>query len=255
MMTDVLQTTFKTVKPMGKVTQEQISAAYDVSKKVYLDKLKRSDGVALLSSEYEVNKSSAGDFINCLKCMLGGQVFHRAMSCLAMEHFLKSITLDFSSNHLKNAINALDMHIDYWEKHYKTKVISMKKIANKYRAFIEQNNTAESYYYQLSQEVEASLKRGSPERLERINNAPKIPNTITVSATVYQRNPDVIAETLERAAGVCERCGKGAPFIRSKDGSPYLEVHHIQRLADNGPDTLENTKALCPNCHRELHFG
>jgi len=48
---------------------------------------------------------------------------------------------------------------------------------------------------------------------------------------------------------------KPAPFLRKKDQSPYLEVHHMIQLADGGEDTTENAVALCPNCHRQLHFG
>jgi 5-methylcytosine-specific restriction protein A len=70
----------------------------------------------------------------------------------------------------------------------------------------------------------------------------------------YQRNPDVVAAVLERANGHCERCRNPAPFLRS-DGTPYLEVHHSIGLADGGPDTVANALALCPNCHRELHYG
>lgn len=40
-----------------------------------------------------------------------------------------------------------------------------------------------------------------------------------------------------------------------KEGQPFLEVHHINRLADDGPDTPENVAAICPNCHREAHYG
>jgi hypothetical protein len=39
------------------------------------------------------------------------------------------------------------------------------------------------------------------------------------------------------------------------DGSPFLETHHLIRLADGGPDTVENAVAVCPNCHRRLHYG
>ena len=46
-----------------------------------------------------------------------------------------------------------------------------------------------------------------------------------------------------------------APFLRAKDNSPYLEIHHWITLAEGGDDTIENACALCPNCHRELHFG
>ena len=69
------------------------------------------------------------------------------------------------------------------------------------------------------------------------------------------RNPNVIIEVLSRAGGICERCNKQAPFIKKKDNTPYLEVHHKIMLSDGGEDTVENAIALCPNCHRELHFG
>jgi hypothetical protein len=59
---------------------------------------------------------------------------------------------------------------------------------------------------------------------------------------------------LQQAKGRCECCRKLAPFSDVK-GAPFLEVHHIQRLADGGEDLPENAVALCPNCHRELHYG
>jgi len=45
-----------------------------------------------------------------------------------------------------------------------------------------------------------------------------------------------------------------APFKKT-DGDPYLEVHHIKQLAKGGPDTAMNAVALCPNCHKEAHYG
>ena len=72
---------------------------------------------------------------------------------------------------------------------------------------------------------------------------------------VYRRNPDVIAEVLHRALGKCEGCLSPAPFERASDGSPYLEVHHRILLSQGGEDTVANAFALCPNCHRKLHFG
>lgn len=58
---------------------------------------------------------------------------------------------------------------------------------------------------------------------------------------------------LQRARGRCESCKEDAPF-ESKDG-PYLEVHHIDRLCDGGPDHPEHVIALCPNCHRRAHYA
>jgi 5-methylcytosine-specific restriction enzyme A len=58
----------------------------------------------------------------------------------------------------------------------------------------------------------------------------------------------------KRAQGLCEGCGNSAPFVK-KDGSPYLEVHHINRLSDGGPDDPFWVAAICPNCHRRSHYS
>jgi 5-methylcytosine-specific restriction protein A len=93
------------------------------------------------------------------------------------------------------------------------------------------------------------------DRLARLTNAPKKPQTIRTFSTAFVRNPDVVAEVLFRAEGQCEGCKKPAPFVSKATGDPYLEVHHITPLAQGGDDTVDNAWALCPNCHREKHFG
>ncbi|MGV2989568.1 HNH endonuclease [Vibrio sp. E150_011] len=80
------------------------------------------------------------------------------------------------------------------------------------------------------------------------------PKLTAVTLTQYQRNPDVKAWVLNRASGVCECCNEPAPF-ETEDGRPFLEVHHIIRLVDNGDDSVENCAGICPNCHRKLHYG
>ena len=75
-----------------------------------------------------------------------------------------------------------------------------------------------------------------------------------IKTTYYVRDAEVKAWLLEEANGVCENCDKPAPFSRA-DGYPFLEVHHLRRLADGGSDTTKNAIAVCPNCHRELHHG
>ncbi|WP_259524238.1 HNH endonuclease [Shewanella baltica] len=104
-------------------------------------------------------------------------------------------------------------------------------------------------------EVNRSLSTPLSARQERLKNATKFPEKLTVSTVVYRRNPDVVAEALIRSKGYCEGCKKAAPFTRKKDNSPYLEVHHIVPLSVDGEDSLDNVIVLCPNCHREKHFG
>lgn len=103
--------------------------------------------------------------------------------------------------------------------------------------------------------VKASLDDLESERRERLKNANPEPRKVWRKVAVYVRNPDVVAEVLQRADGSCEACGEVAPFIRSSNGTPYLEVHHRKQLSAGGDDTVENAIALCPNCHRKEHFG
>jgi len=103
--------------------------------------------------------------------------------------------------------------------------------------------------------VAASLADSKHMRSLRLANAKSKPARITVCSTEFVRNPDVVAEVLERAGGVCESCKRPGPFISKAKGTPFLEVHHVVHLADGGDDTVENALAVCPNCHREKHYG
>ena len=81
------------------------------------------------------------------------------------------------------------------------------------------------------------------------------PNRLTSSpSTLVQRDPAVVAWVLKQANGKCECCSMDAPFLTTS-GRPYLEVHHLHTLATGGPDTVDNTVALCPNCHRAVHHS
>jgi hypothetical protein len=91
----------------------------------------------------------------------------------------------------------------------------------------------------LAKAIRAS---GKPPRRER-------------TASDFVRNPYVVAAVILRADGKCEMPSCAAQLFSRDDGSPYLEVHHITPLAEQGDDTIENAAALCPACHRELHHG
>ena len=73
-------------------------------------------------------------------------------------------------------------------------------------------------------------------------------------AHVRARSDTIRVYALKRANGACEGCGNPAPFLTA-GGRPYLEVHHLRRLSDGGPDHPEHVAALCPNCHRRAHYG
>lgn len=71
----------------------------------------------------------------------------------------------------------------------------------------------------------------------------------------YDRDPLVVTLRKRLASYRCEVEGcQGEPF-RTKAGEFFIEVHHLVPLADGGPDTLENTAAVCATHHRLLHYG
>jgi 5-methylcytosine-specific restriction protein A len=79
-------------------------------------------------------------------------------------------------------------------------------------------------------------------------------NSTQAKRNVYQRSADLKIYVLRRADGSCEGCEQPAPFI-NKAGRPYLEPHHSRRLSDGGPDDYHHVIALCPTCHRRVHYG
>lgn len=126
---------------------------------------------------------------------------------------------------------------------------------------LEIRETSASLYNNslLEKELEVttkeSIKDSQEKILSRLTNASRLPEKVQTVSTGFKRNPDVVAYVLKRAKGVCELCNKPAPFIKVSDNTPYLEVHHWTSLAEGGEDTKDNAAALCPNCHKEAHFG
>lgn len=115
-----------------------------------------------------------------------------------------------------------------------------------------------SAYEEINEALDKAVKQSINEpqaRQKRLQLASPIAQEKFVIQRIFLRNPDVVAETLVRANGFCEYCKSAAPFLRAKDSTPYLEVHHRTPLAKGGKDTVSNSVALCPNCHRQAHFG
>lgn len=101
-------------------------------------------------------------------------------------------------------------------------------------------------------------KAGSAKRkdiLELAGKAKGQPKRVKRTQSDFVRNQYVVAGALIRAKGRCELPGCKTVLFRKDDGQPFLEVHHVDPLAEGGVDELGNAAALCPMCHRELHFG
>ena len=94
------------------------------------------------------------------------------------------------------------------------------------------------------------IEKNTEDYLKRIVEGPE-KKRIYISST-YERNAEIARIAKERANGMCQLCGKPAPFLDRK-GQPYLESHHIEWLSRGGRDAIDNVVALCPNCHTRMH--
>ncbi|WP_139891601.1 HNH endonuclease [Bacillus sp. D386] len=95
------------------------------------------------------------------------------------------------------------------------------------------------------------------EELRKIAQKSNFINTHSIKERkqiIRKRSAAVKKYALVRSKGICEACNQGAPFFTIED-QPLLEVHHLYRLSDGGIDHPENVAAICPNCHRRVHYG
>lgn len=144
-------------------------------------------------------------------------------------------------------------------------------------------NIAYMVFYRGQSETDAAVGGGSnPEKEEEHNfdplgdhmygYVPAVARTIDVARIgpvngdvpcVRKSDRDVVPCCDARAGGVDvvwtatspERDRVVVGWYRNATVFPILEIHHVDRLADGGPDVPANAVALCPNCHREAHYG
>ncbi|PHD78778.1 restriction endonuclease [Bacillus sp. AFS043905] len=103
---------------------------------------------------------------------------------------------------------------------------------------------------ELEKEKEAQ-KLSDQDLFNRAKSAEQLGQRYTTSKT-FARDPYVSEYVKRRANGLCDLCGNPAPF-EDKKGMPYLESHHVIWLSKGGEDTIYNTAAVDPSCHRKLH--
>ncbi|QZY01207.1 HNH endonuclease signature motif containing protein [Halobaculum rubrum] len=70
----------------------------------------------------------------------------------------------------------------------------------------------------------------------------------------YANTQAIASYVHARSEGVCEACGNDAAF-EAIDGTPHLELHHVDELTRSGPLTPARVVALCPTCHARIHYG
>ena len=106
------------------------------------------------------------------------------------------------------------------------------------------------YLTQLERKVIAAMENGMISRRDRLEKANPRPKQIKVLKTVFDVNPDVIAEVMLRANGFCRMRYMA---LLSKKGSTTLpKIHYKTPLEQGGLDIVDNA-TVCPNCYEKLN--
>ena len=76
----------------------------------------------------------------------------------------------------------------------------------------------------------------------------------------WNRDRVIVEQVLKADKYLCEIDVNHKTFIARKNDEMYLEGHHLIPIShqddfDKSLDVYANIIGLCPNCHRQLHFG
>ncbi len=116
-----------------KITIEIIKDIYELSAKVYLDKLSKNAAIDFLEEKHGMNRGSASDYILIFKRMMDGETYKRTCNTEATNYFLTQILVNFGAEKLCDAINSVYSHIDYYEDlNPKKRLNSIRDIVSKY---------------------------------------------------------------------------------------------------------------------------
>lgn len=116
------------------ISKQQVIAACQVASQVYAGQMSAFNGVALLSSDFGLNETTARIFIDDYKHLMRGRVFKRTLSSFAMRYFIENISVEHGPQGLAHAVSALRAHIKYFEGHYKTTMHAQRAVLAMFEA-------------------------------------------------------------------------------------------------------------------------
>lgn len=235
------------------VSEADAAIALDLAQRVESGHLRRAAAFNLLTTTHQFAPHTANAYLNCYPHLRRGTPWKATVAVHAIRAILETIA-SVGANNLLTALQSVKGHLDYFAGRGKN-LIALQALLQEFQTRLAVSAQISHPDLDLENRVRKASADDAVLRRQRLAVATTKPKRTVRIVHDYYRNADVIVEVLNRAQGACEGCGEPAPFNRRSNGTAYLEVHHIVRLADDGNDTVENAIALCPNCHRRKHFG
>lgn len=109
---------------------EMSEGAYEIAKKLYLGKTTRNEGKIEINKVAGMNEGSAQAFITIFLAMMDGKEYKRAFNNETNKFLLENIRKDFGEDYYKNALAAVQKHINYYATLGKGNLTGLQTIVN-----------------------------------------------------------------------------------------------------------------------------
>jgi 5-methylcytosine-specific restriction endonuclease McrA len=117
------------------------------------------------------------------------------------------------------------------------------------------------FIYNLSRSTDSEIEENIYSQIDinllrnRASNINPHPNQVMQTIITYPRSNTLKNYVKRRSNCSCEMPNCNYIGFYKNNGEAYIEVHHVIPLAEGGEDSIDNTVALCPNCHRAIHYA
>jgi len=117
------------------------------------------------------------------------------------------------------------------------------------------------FIYNLSRSTDYEIEENIDSQIDinllrnRASNINPHPNQVSQTITTYPRNNTLKNYVKRRSNNSCEMLNCNYQGFQKLNGEAYIEIHHVIPLSEGGEDSIDNTVALCPNCHRAMHYA
>jgi 5-methylcytosine-specific restriction enzyme A len=224
---------------MKKIDRTKYEEAYRCGRQVHAGIMRITDAKRRLE-EIGLNPNTSVDLVYGLGHLLDGHRYTRTMRADIVEDYLVWIERDYGRKFLRNALSALQQHIEYYRSLTKSPMRGHVKLLEKYAGL-------------LNEEIEDFV---SPEEIaepqELVEGGAK-----TIFVNSYERNPNARRKCIEHFGCICSVCEFDFEKEFGAIGNGFIHVHHLRDLASIGKsytiNPKEDLRPVCPNCHAMLH--
>ena len=222
-----------------KISTEMTHAAYEEARKIYEGNKQLNEALDYLQKNYRMNPGSAKDYIHNFKKMMNGELYTRTNNLETTKYYLENIYKHYGVEKLRNAVDSLKSHIDYYENLVKGNTIGLRLILEEYTSLLNANP---QLLYPDEIEVTESLFEGTK-------------RTVTVNS--YERSTKAREICIKHHGVRCSVCKINFESIYGEIGKDFIHVHHIVQLSsirkEYEIDPVNDLRPVCPNCHSMLH--